>query len=93
MFGTDTANLIRAIIGSLVRYALGGFTVWLAQHGLLTETQAGALLEAVVVGVITVAWAIWRKYKIQQRIATALELPAGASSERLDKEIKMKESA
>jgi hypothetical protein len=89
----DTPNLIKGIIGSLVRYALGGFTLWLAQHGLLTETQAGALLEALIVVVITVTWAVWRKYKVQQRIATALALPAGSSPERLDREVKMKESA
>lgn len=81
----DTANLFKGIIGSVTRAALGGFTVWLATHGLITESQGGALLEAAVVGAITVIWAIWRKYKIQQRIAVALELPAGSSAETLNR--------
>ena len=87
----DTANLFKGIIGSLVRATLGGLTVWLATHGLITESQAGALLEAAVVGAITVAWAIWRKYKIQQRIAVALELPAGATPGQLDTAVKLRE--
>lgn len=86
----DTANLIKGIIGSLVRAALGGFTVYLATHGLITDSQAGALLEAAVVGAITVAWAIWRKYSIQKRIATALDLPAGSDPETLDKAVALK---
>jgi uncharacterized membrane protein YeaQ/YmgE (transglycosylase-associated protein family) len=85
----DTANLVKGIIGSLVRAALGGFTVWLATHGLITESQSGALLEAAVVGAITVVWAIWRKYSIQKRIAVALALPANASPEQLDNAVKI----
>lgn len=88
----DNSNLIKGIIGSLVRYALGGATVWLGTHGLLTESQAGALLEAAVVGAITVTWAIWRKYKIQQRIAVALDLPSGSTPATLEAAVKKEEA-
>lgn len=84
---TDTANLFKGIVGSLVRAGLGGFTLWLAQHGLITEGQAGALLEASIVGAITVIWAIWNKYKIREKINVALELPQGSSPATLEKEL------
>lgn len=80
----DTGNLIKGIIGSLVRFGLGGAVGYLVNKGLVTEEQGAAVIPAVILGVITVAWAIWRKYKIQQRIAVALELPAGASPEQLE---------
>lgn len=84
----DTANLIKGIIGSLVRFALGGAVGYLVNKGLITEDQGTALIPAVILGVITVVWAIWRKYKIQQRISVALALPAGSSPETLDREVK-----
>ena len=86
----DYANLFKGIIGSVVRAALGGFTVWLAQHGLITESQGGALVEAAIVGAITVVWAVWRKYSIQKRISMALELPAGATPKQLDQAVNLK---
>jgi uncharacterized membrane protein YjjB (DUF3815 family) len=83
----DTSNLIKGIIGSLVRFVFAGAVGWLVQRGVITGEQGAALIPAIVLGVITVAWAIWRKYKIQQRIAVALALPAGANSETLDRAV------
>jgi fluoride ion exporter CrcB/FEX len=83
----DTANLIKGIIGSIVRFLLAGAVGWLVQRGIITGEQGAALIPAIVLGVITVAWAIWRKYKIQQRIAVALSLPAGSGPETLDRAV------
>lgn len=86
--GIDTANLIKGIIGSLVRFAFAGAVGYLVNKGLITEEQGAALIPAIILGVITVAWAIWRKYKIQQRISVALALPAGTDPETLDRAVK-----
>lgn len=86
----DVGNLIKGIIGSLVRFVLAGAVGWMVQRGLITGEQGAMIIPAVVLGVITVTWAIWRKYKIQQRIATALALPAGASPDQLDKAVSLK---
>jgi hypothetical protein len=91
MNGVDTSNLIKGIIGSLVRFVFAGAVGWLVQRGVITGDQGEMLIPAIVLGVITVAWAVWRKYKIQQRIAVALALPAGSTSEKLDAAVKMKE--
>lgn len=85
----DNANLIKGVIGSLVRFALAGAVGWLVQRGVITGEQGAAIIPAVAVGVITIAWAVWRKYKIQQRIAIALALPAGSTPEQLDKAVKL----
>src|ERR1051326_6270642 len=81
----DVANLIKGILGSLVRFALASAVGWMVQRGLITGEQGQLIIPAAVLGAVTVAWAIWRKYKVQQRIATALALPAGSSPEQLDK--------
>ena len=84
----DTANLVKGIIGSLVRFGLGGVVAWLVQKGLVTPDQGEMIIPAVILGVVTVAWAIWRKYKIQQRIAVALALPKGSTPEQLDNAVR-----
>jgi len=88
----DTGALIKGIIGSLVRFGLGGVVAWLVQKGLITGEQGEMIIPAVILAVITVAWAIYRKYKIQQRIAVALELPAGSDADRLDRAVAEKKS-
>lgn len=84
----DTANLIKGIIGSLVRFAFAGAVGWMVKQGLISQEQATALIPAIILGVITVAWALWRKYAIQKRIAVALSLPANSSPARLDEAVK-----
>jgi len=84
----DTANLIKGIIGSVVRFLLAGVVGWLVKRGIVTGEQGEMIIPAVVLGVVTIAWAIWRKYRIQQRIAIALALPAGTSPERLNEAVK-----
>lgn len=84
----DVANLIKGIIGSIVRFLLAGVVGYLVTKGVITGEQASLVIPAVTLGVITVAWAIWRKYKIQQRIAVALELSAGSTPAQLEKAVK-----
>ena len=84
MDAIDTGALIKGIIGSLCRFALAGTVGWLVNKGLITGEQGAALVPAIILGIITVAWAVWRKYSIQGRIAKALALPAGSTHEQLD---------
>lgn len=86
--GIDTANLIKGIIGSLVRAGLSGVVGWFVAKGLITGEQGAALIPAAIGGVIVVAWAVWNKYKIQERISVALGLPQGAGPEELDAAVK-----
>ncbi len=86
----DTSNLIKGIIGSLVRFLFAGAVGWLVQRGIITGEQGETLIPALVLGAITIVWAIWRKYKIQQRIAVALDLRAGATPQELDAALKQK---
>ena len=89
----DTANLIKGIIGSLVRFLFAGVVGYLVTKGVITGEQGAALIPAITLGVITIAWAIWRKYRVQQKIAVALALPAGSSPEKLEKAVQEQRSA
>jgi hypothetical protein len=86
----DYANLIKGIIGSLVRFLFAGIVGGLVTAGVITAQQGELLIPAITLGVITVVWAIWRKYKIQERIALALSLPAGSDPERLEQAVQSK---
>lgn len=87
----DTSNLFKGIIGSLVRFVFAGAVGWLVNKGVITGQQGEALIPAIILGAITVAWAIWGKYKVQDRIRVALALPADSTPEQLDHAVKNKQ--
>lgn len=86
----DTGNLIKGIIGSVIRFLLAGTVGWLVQRGVVTNEQGEMIIPAIVLGVITLAWAIFRKYRVQERIAVALALPARSTPEQLDTAVQAK---
>jgi hypothetical protein len=86
----DTANLIKGIIGSLVRFLFAGIVGGLVTAGVITAEQGQLLIPAITLGLITVAWAIWSKYKIRERIEVALGLPARSTPEDLEDAVKNK---
>lgn len=84
----STTDLIKGVIGSMVRHLLTGVAGALAIHGWITPSQGTQLIEAAIVGVVAIAWALFRKYKVNEKINTALGLPAGTSRETLDTVVK-----
>jgi len=83
----DTGALIKGIIGSLVRFLFGGIVGGLVTKGVISAQQGELLIPAVTLGAVTIAWGIWRKYRIQQRIVVALNLPAGSNAQKLDQAV------
>lgn len=76
-------EILRAAIGSIVRWLLTGLAGYLVAHGALTEGQAGELLLTVGSGVAALVWSLWRKYRARLKFITALELPANASVDQV----------
>lgn len=87
----ETERLLKSVIASLIRHALTGIAGWFTYKGLLTADQTEGLIVAAITGAVAIIWALWNKYKIGEKIAVALALPSGATSEQLDKAVEVKD--
>lgn len=59
------------LAGTAVRFALAGLTGYLVRKGVFTDAQASSLTSAVVLGVLTLAWALWVRYRSRLKFLTA----------------------
>lgn len=73
--------LAQAAIGSVIRFALAGLAGWLVSHGIWTQADSTIYVEAAALGVVSLGWGLYQKYKSRLRFIAALQLPAGASEE------------
>lgn len=77
-------NQIKSWVASIIRYILSGIVGGVAAKGLITEVQAEEVVVAVIAGVTTILWSLWRKYNVSEKIRLALALPGGATPIQLD---------
>lgn len=72
-------ELFARFFGSLTRFALAGVVGWLITKGVIDDSLGSDLLAAAVVGVPTLIWGFYQKYKDQLKLSKALTLPAGST--------------
>lgn len=74
-------ELLKAAIGSVVRFALSSVAGWMISKGVLTPEQVDYLIAGIATGVIALVWSLWAKYRGRLKLAVALESPANSSLE------------
>lgn len=79
----DPKDIIKSYIAGIVRLALAGVAGYSVKKGLVDQDTATAAIGAVTTGVIAVAWSLYNKYGVQQKVSAALGLPAGSTPEQL----------
>lgn len=85
------AEFLKALAGSVARWALASFAGYLVSKGVITGEQAETLILAAGVGLFALAWAVAHKYRVRERIQTALALPANSTERDLERAVKAKE--
>ena len=75
--------LFVSILGSFIRWGLTILATWLVQHGVWTSGDATGYVSGLTLGLITLCWALWNRYKSRIKFLTALEAPAGASEQHV----------
>lgn len=73
--------LFAAIVGSFVRFGLAALATWLVSQGVWTQAAASDYVAGLTLGVVSLAWSIWQKYRGRLQFLTALEAPAGTTEE------------
>lgn len=81
-------ELFLKFFGSVTRFALAGVVGWLVKKGVIDGNLGEELLLAAVVGIPTLLWSLWQKYKDRLKFVTALSLPPGSTPEDVDAVIK-----
>jgi hypothetical protein len=84
-------HLIKSTIALLVRHALTGIAGYLVTKGLLTGDLAEYWILAAITATTAVAWSLWNKYKIGEKLMVALGMPAGTTPTQLDQAIDVKD--
>jgi len=82
-------ELLKNIIGTVVRNAGTPLVVWLAAKGWITTDDGSAALTVIVVASASLVWGVWNKLNLHALIAAALRLPAHSTIEEAKNEAKL----
>lgn len=75
--------IFSAALGSILRHVLTMGATYLVTKGVWSETDASVYVTAAAMGLVSVVWAVWQKYRTHLTILKALDLPAGSDPDRL----------
>lgn len=71
--------ILSAALGSLIRWVLAIGAGYFVEHGLWTQADATIYVTAAALGVLSLGWSLWVKYRGRITFLTALEMPKGAT--------------
>lgn len=84
-------SLLLEALGSIVRFLLAFVAGYLVQHGVWTQAAADtyvtAAATAIAMGLISLGWSLWQKYRAHIDLLTALSLPAGSSQDQVKERV------
>lgn len=74
--------------GTVVRFLLAGIMGYLVRKGVFTDAQVSSLLSAITVGVLTLGWALYVKYRSRLKFLTAAASPTPLSERQVEQMVK-----
>jgi hypothetical protein len=75
----ENSDFLKQAIGSFLRIFGAPIITWISTTLGLTPDTTSQVIVAVVAFVVAFIWSIANKFKVKEKIDTALELPAGSS--------------
>lgn len=70
-----------AALGSILRWLLALGSGWLVTKGIWTEAEATTYITAAALGILSLGWSLWQKYKSRKTVLTALMMPQGKTED------------
>lgn len=75
--------ILQAALGSILRFFLAMGAGYLVKAGVWTGSDAETYVTAAALGLLTLGWSLWNKYKERQKLLTAIALPNLATEEEV----------
>jgi hypothetical protein len=67
--------LLSEALGAILRWALTGLAGWFVSRGIWSADAASQYVAATAIGLLTLGWSLWAKYKTRLKFVTALASP------------------
>jgi len=80
--------LLQAALGSVLRWLLAILAGYLVKKGIWTDSEAATYVTAGALGLLSIGWALWDRYKTRVKLLTALSLPEGSTENELKDRMK-----
>lgn len=80
--------LLTAALGSILRWALAILAGYLVKKGIWSDSEAATYVTAGALGLLTLGWTLWERYKARVKLLTALTLPEGSTENELKDHMK-----
>jgi hypothetical protein len=77
-------------LGSIIRWALAGVAGALfVKHGIWSQSDAAQYVEAGTMGLLSLGFSLWEKYRSRLKLLTALTMPAGNTEANVEQAMKV----
>lgn len=80
--------MLQEALGSIIRFALAYVAGELVDRGIWTSSNAAMYVTAATMGILSIGWSLWIKYKNRIKLLTALTMPPGTSEDELHAQIR-----
>lgn len=71
--------LLQSALGAIIRWGLTFLSGYLVSKGVWTQEESAVYVTAAVTGLLTLLWALWKRYVDERLVNTALAMPGGAT--------------
>ncbi len=71
--------ILLSALGSILRWLFAIGAGYLVQRGIWTDADATAYVSAAALGLLSLAWSLYNKYRGRVKFLTALDMPVGAT--------------
>lgn len=79
--------MLAEALGSIIRAGLMVLAGYLVKAGIWNEGAATTYVTAASIGLLTLGWSIWQKYKNRLKLLTALTTPPGMTEATLEQQM------
>ena len=78
--------IVQEALGSVIRFALAIVAGYMVKAGIWSASDATTYVTAATLGLLSLGWSLWQKYRGRLVLLTALAMPAGKTeNEAIDR--------
>lgn len=80
--------MLQQFLITIFRAGLLWLSGWLVKAGIFKEDEIGNYVAAAAIGLVTLTWALWSRYKSRLTFLAALQAPPGTTEQEVKEIVK-----